>query len=209
MKQTVKNIAEKAFGEGLYNKVVLPKHYGVAVATNVKKRFPARKLKVIGVTGTNGKTSTCYMIHSMLVEAGYNAGLLSTVAYGVGKDLSPQIHHMTSQPIGLLMDRIQEMKGKGMDILVFEVTSHALAQFRTMGVPIDIAVMTNLTHEHLDYHGSFESYRSAKVKLFKAANRNKSGHQLGIVNADDDNAIYFAEAVKNTMAYRTHVLEGI
>lgn len=201
MKTTVKKLAEKALGEGLYNKAILPKHYGVAVAANVTNGFPARKLQVIGVTGTNGKTSTSYMIHSMLVEAGYNAGLLSTVAYGVGRDLKPQIHHMTSQPIGLLMDRIKEMKGQGMDVLVFEVTSHALAQFRTMGVPIDIAVMTNLTHEHLDYHGTFEAYRDAKLKLFKAANRNKSGRQIGIVNADDDSALMFAEAVKNPMAY--------
>lgn len=201
MKQTVKNIAEKALKGSLYNKLVLPKHYGVAVAENIKHQFPARGLKVIGVTGTNGKTSTCFMLHKMLVNAGYKAGLMSTVAYGVGDDLEPQIHHMTSQPIGLLFNRLEKMKAKGMDILVLEVTSHALAQFRTMGIPIDIAVMTNLTHEHLDYHGSFEAYRKAKVKLFKQANRTKNGLRLGVVNADDENASYFADAVKNVMAY--------
>jgi UDP-N-acetylmuramoyl-L-alanyl-D-glutamate--2,6-diaminopimelate ligase len=201
MKSRVKHIAEKAFKGSLYNKVVLPKHYGVAVAQNLKYKFPARGLKVIGVTGTNGKTSTCFLIHKMLVSSGYKAGLMSTVAYGVGDDLEPQIHHMTSQPIGLLFDRLEKMKKAGMDILVLEVTSHALAQFRTMGIPIDIAVMTNLTHEHLDYHGSFEAYRNAKVKLFKQANRSRFGKRLGIVNADDENSVYFANAVKNVIRY--------
>lgn len=201
MKTTVKKVAEKALKGNLYNKAVLPKHYSVAVATNLKKGFPARRLKVIGVTGTNGKTSTCFLIHRMLTKSGKKAGLLSTVAWGVGDDLKPQIHHMTSQPIGLLMDRIVKMKQQGMEVLVFEVTSHALAQFRTLGVPIDIAVMTNLTHEHLDYHGSFQAYRAAKVKLFKQANRNKKGLRVGVVNADDDNALYFAESIAHPLAY--------
>lgn len=201
MKQTVKHIAEKALKGNLYNKAVLPKHYGVAVATNVKYKFPAKGLKVIGVTGTNGKTSTCFLIQKMLTEAGYMAGLLSTVAYGVGDSLKAQVHHMTSQPIDLLMKRIIEMRKEGMDVLVFEVTSHALAQFRTMGVPIDIAVFTNLTHEHLDYHGTFPAYRAAKVKLFKQANRTRDGLKIGIVNSDDPNAIYFADAIKHPIAY--------
>lgn len=201
MKQTVKQMAERALKGSLYNKAVLPKHFGVAVAENVKHKFPARGLRVIGVTGTNGKTSTCFMLHKMLVTAGYKAGLMSTVSYGVGDKLEPQIHHMTSQPIGLLFERLKKMKSAGMDILVLEVTSHALAQFRTMGIPIDIAIMTNVTHEHLDYHGSFEAYRAAKRKLFKQANATKSGLQLGIVNADDENAGYFADAIKNVMAY--------
>ncbi|MCA9324871.1 UDP-N-acetylmuramoyl-L-alanyl-D-glutamate--2,6-diaminopimelate ligase [Candidatus Saccharibacteria bacterium] len=201
MKKAVKQLAEKALRGGLYNKVVLPKHYANAVAQNIKHGFPARRLKVIGVTGTNGKTSTCYLIHSMLLAAGYKAGLMTTVAYGVGKNIQPQIHHMTSQPIGLLLERIEKMKAEGMDILVLEVTSHALAQFRTMGVPFDIAVMTNVTHEHLDYHGTFGAYLGAKLKLFKLANRNKHGHRIGIVNADDENAAVFADAIENVLAY--------
>ncbi len=201
MKKLVKKIAERTLKRGLYNKVVLPKHYGEAVIINVAHHFPAKGLKVIGVTGTNGKTSTCFLIHRMLQNSGYNAGLMSTVAYGVGDNLKNQIHHMTSQSIGLLMSRIEEMKKDKMDVLVLEVTSHALAQFRTMGIPIDIAVMTNVTHEHLDYHGSFEAYRNAKLRLFKHANRNKKGHRLGIVNSDDDSAAEFSDAVKNVIAY--------
>ncbi len=201
MRKTVKKVAEKALKGNIYNKVVLPKHFGVALATNIKHGFPAKGLKVIGITGTNGKTTTTFLVHKMLVESGYNAGMMSTVSYGVGNNLKKQIHHMTSQPIGLLMSRIEEMKEAKMDILVLEVTSHALAQFRTMGIPIDVAVMTNVTHEHLDYHGSFEAYRDAKLKLFKHANKNKNGLKIGIVNSDDDSAAEFTDAINNVMAY--------
>lgn len=201
MKRVVKKVAGKALKGGVYNKAVLPKHYATAVAENVRRGFPARDVKVIGITGTNGKTSTCYLVHQMLVSAGYKAGLMSTVAYGVGDNIHPQIHHMTSQPVGLLLDRIEKMKAEGMDILVLEVTSHALAQYRTMGVPFDIVAMTNITHEHLDYHGSFDSYIGAKLKLFKLANRNKKGSRIGVVNVDDDSAAMFADAIEHVMAY--------
>lgn len=200
MKSTLKKVVKKVINGPVYNKAVLPKHLATAMATNVIKGFPAKGLKVVGVTGTNGKTSTCFLIHKMLNESGIKTGLLSTVAWGVGDNLQPQVHHMTSQPIGLLIDRIKKMKNQGMDILVLEVTSHALAQFRIMGVPIDIAVFTNLTHEHLDYHGTFKAYRNAKVKLFKQANRTR-GLKTGIVNVDDENAPYFSKAIKNVMEY--------
>ena len=199
--ERVKKLAKKGLQGPLYNQVVLPKHLAVAVLANVKSGFPARGMTVIGVTGTNGKTSTCFFIHRMLMEAGYRVGLITTVSYGVNDNQKPQIGHMTSQPIELLMQRIQEMKNIGVDFLVLEVTSHALAQYRTLGVPVDIAVFTNLTQDHLDYHGSLAAYRAAKVKLFKMAARNKKGRQLGIVNLDDENASYFASVVPNVMCY--------
>jgi UDP-N-acetylmuramoyl-L-alanyl-D-glutamate--2,6-diaminopimelate ligase len=163
--------------------------------------FPAKGLKVIGVTGTNGKTTTSFMIHKMLVEAGYKAGLMTTVAYGVGNDIKPQAVHMTSLPVPLFLKRLKQMRTQGMEWLVLETTSHALAQYRVWGIPYSIAVMTNLTHEHLDYHGTFENYRAAKVKLFKMTAKNRKGLRLGIVNADDPSAEHFASAVPNVTTY--------
>ena len=200
MKRVVKKIAKKALRGG-YDKVVIPKHYGVAVAANLRRRFPARGLQVIGVTGTNGKTTTAHLIHSMLRQAGYNTGLMTTVAYGLNYKIQAQIAHMTSQSIQITLQRLSEMKEQGMDWLVLEVTSQALSQFRILGIPIDIAVMTNVTHEHLDYHGTFENYLRAKLRLFKLAARNKAGRRLGVINADDDNAALFADAVPNVAAY--------
>lgn len=183
-------------------KVVEPYgHLAEAVVFNAKSGFPGRGLKVIGVTGTNGKTSTCYMIHCMLHQAGYKVGLMSTVAYGAGNDIRPQIHHMTNVPVPELMRRLAWMRTQGVEWLVLETTSHALAQHRTWGIPYSIAVMTNITHEHLDYHGTFERYAAAKRKLFQQTNRNTAGLQVGIVNAEDPLADSFAAAVKNPVSY--------
>jgi UDP-N-acetylmuramoyl-L-alanyl-D-glutamate--2,6-diaminopimelate ligase len=176
-------------------------HLSEAVLFNVLNDFPARHMKVIGVTGTNGKTTTTFMIHKMLHEAGYKVGLMSTVAYGVGDDIRPQIHHMTNVGVPELMKRLKWMNEQGAEWLVLETTSHALAQNRVWGIPYSIAVMTNVTHEHLDYHGTFENYRNAKLKLFKLAAKNEPGFQTGIVNADDPSADYFIKAVPNYLSY--------
>lgn len=176
-------------------------HLSEAVAINAMHGFPTKGLKVIGVTGTNGKTTTCFMIHRMLHEAGYKVGLMTTVAYGVGTDIKPQIAHMTTVSVPTLMQRVKDMKGQGVEWLVLETTSHALAQHRVWGVPYSIAVMTNITHEHLDYHGTFERYVAAKKMMFSMTNRNRKGLRIGIVNADDPNADTFANAVKHPILY--------
>ncbi|MCY4010555.1 MAG: UDP-N-acetylmuramoyl-L-alanyl-D-glutamate--2,6-diaminopimelate ligase [Candidatus Saccharibacteria bacterium] len=200
MKKVAQKIAKKTFGN-IYDKAVIPKHYGVALTANLKRKFPARNLKVIGVTGTNGKTTTCFMIHSILCQAGYNVGLMTTVAHGLNNDLKSQTSHMTTDSVEVILNRIKTMKQQGLDWLVLEVTSQALAQFRILGIPISIAVMTNITHDHLDYHKTFTNYLKAKLKLFKMANRNKAGYRLGIINSDDEQAIHFAEAIKNVVGY--------
>lgn len=176
-------------------------HLGEAVLLNVLHGFPAHGLKVIGVTGTNGKTSTAFMIHRMLHEAGYRVGLMTTVAYGVGLDIKPQIAHMTTVSVPTLHQRFKEMKAQGVEWVVLETTSHALAQHRVWGVPYSVAVLTNLTHEHLDYHGTFERYRDAKKMMFTQTNRNRHGLRVGIINADDPSADVFANAVAHPVGY--------
>jgi UDP-N-acetylmuramoyl-L-alanyl-D-glutamate--2,6-diaminopimelate ligase len=176
-------------------------HFGEAVALNVASGLPSRGLKVIGVTGTNGKTTTCFLIHRMLQDAGYRVGLMTTVAYGVGDDIKPQVEHMTTASVPVLLKRFKMMKAAKVDWLVLETTSHALAQRRVWSVPYSIAVMTNITEEHLDYHGTFERYRDAKRRLFKLANRNRNGLRTGIVNADDPSAELFAGDIKNPITY--------
>lgn len=161
--------------------------------------FPARDIRVIGVTGTNGKTTTSYMIHTMLVEAGYKSSLMTTVAYGVGKEITPQVAHMTTVSSRLLQQRIREYKKAGAEWLVLETTSHALAQYRVWGVLYEVAVVTNITHEHLDYHGTFENYKAAKRRMFTLAG--KHGKKLGIVNADDPESSNFADETANKLSY--------
>jgi UDP-N-acetylmuramoyl-L-alanyl-D-glutamate--2,6-diaminopimelate ligase len=185
----------------LFRKVEPLGHMAEAVLLNIINGFPARGLKIIGVTGTNGKTTTSFLIHRMLDEAGYNVGLMTTVAYGVGANIQPQIEHMTTVSVPVLHKRIKQMKRQGAEWLVLETTSHALAQNRVWGVPYSIAVMTNLTHEHLDYHGSFENYREAKRLMFKMANANRRGLRAGVINADDASANQFANAIAKPLLY--------
>jgi UDP-N-acetylmuramoyl-L-alanyl-D-glutamate--2,6-diaminopimelate ligase len=176
-------------------------HLAEAVFFNTINGFPARGLKVIGVTGTNGKTTTAFLIHRMLHEAGYKVALNTTVGWGVGDDIKPQLHHMTNVAVPELMQRMKYFKQQGVEWLVLETTSHALAQNRVWGVPYSVAVITNLTHEHLAYHGTFERYRDAKRRMFKLTNANKKGLRAGIINADDPNAQYFADDIHHPIMY--------
>ena len=196
-----RKIVKKIIPTSLFEVIEPYGHLAEAILLGAKNGFPARGIKVIGVTGTNGKTSTCYMIHRMLVNAGYSVGLMTTVGYGVNDDIKPQMEHMTTVSVGLLNRRIKQMKEQGIEWLVLETTSHALAQNRVWGIPYSIVVMTNVTHEHLDYHKTFERYRDAKRKLFKLANQNKQGLRVGIINAEDPSCDLFKSDIKNPITY--------
>ncbi|MBQ6461337.1 UDP-N-acetylmuramoyl-L-alanyl-D-glutamate--2,6-diaminopimelate ligase [Candidatus Saccharibacteria bacterium] len=176
-----------------YNQAVLPYHYAQSVFAGIKYKFPGKKLRVIGVTGTNGKTTTCFMIWNMLNLAGYKTGIMTTVAWGVRK-LVPELGHMTTVDAFTLNQRIAKIAKTGAEFLVLEVTSHALAEFRTLGIPIEIAVFTNLTHEHLDYHKTLTNYRNAKGKLFKKA-------EFSILNADDPATKHYTKIARDFTTY--------
>lgn len=197
----IRKIVKKLIPRGLFRAIEPWGHLAEAFLFNLLNGFPARGLKVIGVTGTNGKTTTAFMMHRMLQAAGYKTGLMTTVAWGVGDDITPQVHHYTNVPVPELMRRLRKMRAAQVDYLVMEITSQALAQNRAWGVPFSVAVMTNVTHEHLDYHRTFERYRDAKRKLFRLANRNRRGLRVGIINAEDPSAALFAKDIKNPMTY--------
>jgi UDP-N-acetylmuramoyl-L-alanyl-D-glutamate--2,6-diaminopimelate ligase len=197
----IRNTVKRAIPSGLFPAIEPYGHLAESILLNTINNFPAKNMKVIGVTGTNGKTTTSFLIHRMLHEAGYKVGLMSTVAYGIGDDIKPQIHHMTNVPVPELMQRLKWMRDNGVEWLVLETTSHSLAQNRVWGVPYSIGVLTNITHEHLDYHKTFERYREAKLKLFKLVNKNQKGMRVGIANADDPSAQIFAAAVPYPTLY--------
>lgn len=160
--------------------------------------FPTRGIKVIGVTGTDGKTTTATMIHGLLTEAGFNPGLQTTATWGA-RSLVTNETHMTVTNTAQLLRRIKSMRREGIDYLILEVTSHALAQNRVWGINYHLAVMTNMSPEHLDFHKTMENYTAAKVKLFQQAA--KHGLRTGIVNADDATAPAFSAAVPKVISY--------
>ncbi|UCH60098.1 MAG: UDP-N-acetylmuramoyl-L-alanyl-D-glutamate--2,6-diaminopimelate ligase [Anaerolineales bacterium] len=128
-------------------------------------RFPARKLVLIGVTGTDGKTTTCHLIFNILKAADYRTGMITTVNAIIGKNVIDTGLHVTTPDAIDVQRYLAEMVEQNCTHAVLEVTSHGLDQHRVTGCDFDLAVITNITHEHLDYHGSYESYREAKSRL--------------------------------------------
>lgn len=141
-------------------------------------RFPSQKLKIIGVTGTNGKTTTTYLIKSILEEAGYKVGLLGTIVNRIG---DKEIPALRTTPEAFDLHRLfAEMVEDGVDYVVMEVSSHSLELGRVGYIDFDISIFTNLSRDHLDFHGTQENYLDAKIKLFKSTDK------ANIINADDD-----------------------
>lgn len=143
---------------------------------------PSTKLKVIGVTGTNGKTTVALMVKQMLEAAGVKAGLIGTVRYEVGERVIPA-HRTTPEALDI-QQMMAQMLRADCQACVMEVSSHALEQRRVAGVAFDVGIFTNLTQDHLDYHGTMESYFLAKQKLFTALQQGaKPG--ASVINIDD------------------------
>ncbi len=145
---------------------------------------PARRLKLAAVTGTNGKTTTTFLIKHICEKAGLRCGLIGTVRYEIGERVLPAVR---TTPFALeLQELLAQIVNAGCKAAAMEVSSHALAQERTRGLEWDVAVFTNLTQDHLDFHGTMENYFDAKVKLFTglAAQPTKK-KAVAIVNIDD------------------------
>ena len=199
----MKKLAKRLVPVGLFKALVPYWHLLNSIFYQIKAGFPARGIEIIGVTGTDGKTSTSTLITQMLRESGKKVAMMTTISvdYGDGKGAIDNPTRLTTIGASQLVSALKRMKSEGVEYLVLEVTSHALAQHRTWGVPISVAVMTNVGHEHLDYHGTFENYRDAKRRLFKLANKNRHGKRIGIVNAEDPSAELFSSDIKNPITY--------
>lgn len=158
---------------------------------------PSKQLVVIGVTGTNGKTTTATIVYHILKAAGVSVGLISTVSAIIGDQEIPTGLHVTNPQAHDLQRYLRQMVEAGMTHCILELTSMGLDQGRVNGTHIDVAVMTNVTHEHFDWHGSFEAYRDAKTKLFQImTDTPRKGDQpsIAVINADDPSGPIFAEA---------------
>ena len=149
----------------------------LAIAASNYYDNPSRKMKVIGITGTNGKTTSAFMIKGILEEAGYKVGLIGTIANYIG---SREIHAERTTPESLeLQELFNEMVSEKVDYCVMEVSSHSLELDRVYGIEFTEGIFTNLTQDHLDFHKTFENYFLAKSKLFKMSKNS-------IINVDDE-----------------------
>lgn len=169
-------------------------HLSIAVLANMVFRFPSKKLKVIGVTGTNGKTTTVQMITRILEKAGHKVAMASTINFKIGKKEWVNKTKFTTLSGYAVQKFISKAAKAGCEFLVLETSSHALDQHRVWGVGFDTAVMTNVTREHLDYHKTMSEYRSAKRKMF-------FGTENVVVNLDMENPEEYFCGRKNKYGY--------
>jgi UDP-N-acetylmuramoyl-L-alanyl-D-glutamate--2,6-diaminopimelate ligase len=206
---------QQAYNQGcrifvVQEKVELPEHATIILVSNTSEALglmacnyygnPSKKLKLIGITGTNGKTTTTTLLFNLFMNLGYKAGLISTVVNKIGTEVIPSTH-TTPNPVELnqLLDKILNA---GCEYCFMEVSSHAVHQHRIAGLDYKIAVFTNITHDHLDYHNTFAEYIRVKKAFFDGLSRDS----FALTNADDKNGMVMLQntiAKKHSFALKT------
>jgi UDP-N-acetylmuramoyl-L-alanyl-D-glutamate--2,6-diaminopimelate ligase len=180
------------------NPLLLFYHKVKAVLALLRYGNSSKKMVVIGVTGTDGKTTTVNLIADMLKRSGKKVGLISTLRYGIGDNVWSNTDKMTTNSPFKLQRMLRDMKKSGCEYVVMEVSSHAVVQSRVWGVNFDVGVFTNLTADHIEYHGSHEAYMAAKggfvESIFSMRRKNIGGRQIQkvlVLNSDDKYFDYF------------------
>lgn len=162
------------------------KHLPEAILANLFFLFPSRRIKLIGVTGTDGKTTVSFLIYHLLSAAGKKAGLVSTVMAKIGGEEIATGLHVTSPHPWKLQQFLKRMVKEKIEYGVLETTSHGLDQYRFWGCHFLVGVLTNITHEHYDYHGNYRGYLLAKAKLIKKA-------KIAVLNKDDSSFSFLSQ----------------
>jgi UDP-N-acetylmuramoyl-L-alanyl-D-glutamate--2,6-diaminopimelate ligase len=175
-------------------------HYVVSNFAALINGYPAKKMIIVGITGTKGKTSTANFVWSVIHAGGYKAGLISTAIFRYGADEEPNPYHMTMPDAFIIQENLKKMHKKGIEVVVIEMTSEGMKHYRHAGIPVDIAIFTNLTPEHLPSHkNDFEVYKKAKTKLFTALGkkqkklRNLPISRAIIANKDSEHSDYYLQ----------------
>jgi len=172
---------QRQLPEGVAGMVVENSRQALAYAAAVANGNPTLDIPVVGVTGTNGKTTITYLVEALMREVGRYPAVLGTINYRFGEEIHPSLHTTPEAPE--LLGTLADFRTRGCDAMVMEVSSHALAQYRIDGVDFNVAVFTNLTPEHLDFHHDMESYFDSKARLFDELLVTRTGH--AVINIDD------------------------
>lgn len=200
MKDTLVGVTRKLLPAGALKHVETVYRRSRAKVVSARYGTPAKHLRVIAVTGTNGKTTTACYINEILKEAKFTTAMFTTAVIEVAGESQLNDLNATVATTARMQQFFRDAKKAGVDYVVLEVTSHSLDQFKLEGVPIEVAVMTNLTQDHLDYHKTMDNYAAAKAKLFKLKPR------FIVLNRDDEWFDYFDqfEAASQKINYGQH-----
>lgn len=173
-------------------------HLVLALLANIVYGFPSNKMVIVGVTGTNGKTTTCTMIAKILEDSGINVGMMTTIAFKIGSEEWVNTSKQGMQGRFKLQKYLKRMLDNGCTHVIVESTSQGIEQFRSFGIGYDICVFTNITPEHIESHGGFDNYKKAKLKLFKQLESRKekiiNGKKIDkviVANFDDNHVLEF------------------
>jgi UDP-N-acetylmuramoyl-L-alanyl-D-glutamate--2,6-diaminopimelate ligase len=185
-------VVQRRAGTAWPQVVVPDTRRALALMSSTFYRHPSRDMIVIGVTGTDGKTTTTTMIHQMLLSAGRTAGSMSTVDIRFGDAVDPNDSRQTTLEALEIQAQLARMREAGLKYAVIETSSHGLALQRVVGVDYDVAVFTNIAHEHLDFHKTIEAYREAKAQLIDltAGSFRKGIEKTAVLNHDDPSYAY-------------------
>ena len=166
-------------------------HYLLALTGALIYRFPSQKIFIIGITGTKGKTSVAELVNTVLEGAGYKTALAGTLRFKVGENSRPNKYKMTMPGRFFVQKFLHQAVDKKCDYAILEMTSEGTKQFRHKFINLNAMIFTNLAPEHIESHGSYEKYRTAKLKIFKALEKSNKKEKIAIVNKDDKEAPLF------------------
>ncbi len=188
-------VVQRRAGTAWPQVVVPDTRRALALVSSTFYGHPSRDMVVVGVTGTDGKTTTTTMIHQVLLSAGRRAGSMSTVDIRLGDTVDPNDSRQTTPEALEIQQQLARMRDSGLKYAVIETSSHGLAQQRVVGLDYDVAVFTNIAHEHLDFHKTIEAYREAKAQLIDltAAGARKDIEKTAVLNQDDPSYAYLVK----------------
>lgn len=166
-------------------------HFLLAVIGTIIYRFPSRKIYVIGVTGTKGKSSTTEFINTILEEAGFKTAILSTIRFKIGEESKPNKFKMTMPGRFFTQKFLRDAVDAGCKYAIIEMTSEGARFYRHIGVSMNVLIFTNLSPEHIESHGGFNNYKNAKLRLIKHLAKSKKQNRLSIANTDDTHGTGF------------------
>ena len=168
-------------------------HYSISLLGALIYRFPSRKLHVVGVTGTKGKSSTVEFVNAILEEAGYRTATSNTIRFKIGNETKPNLYKMSMPGRFFMQKFLRDAVNAGCTHAVVEITSEGAKQFRNKFIDLDALIFTNIAPEHIESHGSFENYIKAKVSIATELEKSSKPRKVVIANTDDKEAYRFLE----------------
>ncbi|OHA26199.1 MAG: hypothetical protein A3C06_03690 [Candidatus Taylorbacteria bacterium RIFCSPHIGHO2_02_FULL_46_13] len=183
--ESILRLIKKTIPQSLFQALQPIYHYKLALLGALIYRFPSRHIKVVGITGTKGKTSTAELVNAVLEATGYKTALAGTLRFKIGERSEPNLFKMTMPGRFFTQKFLRQAVNAGCQWAVLEMTSEGVKQFRHKFIDLDALIFTNLSPEHIESHGSYEKYLMAKLKLAEALARSPKQNRVIIVNADD------------------------